>query len=78
MTVQLTLTGPYEVDWDVFTTAFRKIAWAHSSSLPGNQVVWDLKGPGQEEAANGIYYWRVQVKDASGKRSRILKVLVIR
>lgn len=78
VTVQLNLTGSYQVDWDVFTTAFRKIAGARSSSLPGGQVVWNLKGPGQEEAANGIYYWRVEVKDALGKRSRIVKVLVLR
>ncbi|MGH7739646.1 MAG: malectin domain-containing carbohydrate-binding protein, partial [bacterium] len=78
VTVQLRLSGSYVVHWDIFTTAFRKIAGDSSASLPGGFLTWNLKDSEGQGVANGIYYWRVQVKDAVGKRVRILKVLLIR
>jgi hypothetical protein len=78
VTVQLNLSGSYKVRWDIFTTAYRRIAGDNSISLPGDRLVWDLKDQQGQDAANGIYYWRLEVKDAHGSRTRLLKVLVIR
>lgn len=78
VTIQLNLSGSYQVKWDIFTTAFRRIAGQSSNSLPGNTLIWNLKDPEGQEAANGIYYWRVELKDAGGSHTRLVKILVLR
>jgi hypothetical protein len=78
VSVQLNLSGAYKVRWDIFTTAYRRIGGGSSISLPADRLVWNLKDHQGQDAANGIYYWRVEIKDANGNRTRLLKVLVIR
>jgi hypothetical protein len=78
VTVQLHLSGSSQVKWDIFTTAFRKIAGKSNLSLPGGFLVWNLKDAQGRDAANGIYYWRLEIKDANGSRTRLVKLLVIR
>jgi hypothetical protein len=78
VTIQLNLSGSTKVKWDIFTTAFRRVAGQSANALPGNYLVWDLRDQEGQEAANGIYYWRVELKDAGGTRVRLAKVLVLR
>lgn len=73
MTVSLSLSGTYQVHWKIFTTAFREVAQGSSASLSGGRLVWDPRG-----MANGIYYWRVEAKDAQGSQTQIAKVLILR
>jgi hypothetical protein len=78
--VWFNVSGPSgsKVAWDVFTTAFRKIA---GGSQPVNGVTpvdWYLQGQGTELVANGLYYIRVKVTSVNSSTTKILKVLVIR
>ena len=70
--------GPFTVEWDVFTTAFRKIAGG-STPMNGNGFVqWDLKDKDGSDAARGLYYIRVQVQAGTQAARKILKVLILR
>ena len=71
-------TGTFTVEWDVFTTAFRKIA---SGSTPANGsgvVQWDLKDMNGSGAAPGLYYVRIQFRAGQQDLKKILKLLILR
>ena len=62
---------------DVFTLAFRKIA-SQTAQVSGIQAFqWDLRDTMGNQAADGLYYIRIQV---SGKpaATKIMKVLILR
>jgi hypothetical protein len=80
--------GPVRVDvqvpagtslaWDVFTAAFRKVAW-NSQTLSGYATIsWDLKDKGSNPVSNGLYYLRIKAVAGNTTTLKILKVLVIR
>jgi hypothetical protein len=73
----LALQGTSEVEWSVFTTAYRKIR-SERATLRGNRrLSWDLKDSKGKPAASGVYYVRFVV---TGPRNMdvIRKVLVMR
>jgi hypothetical protein len=77
--VNLSLTGPTEVKWEIFTTAFRKIILKTPELyLPGDHLWWDLQDQNHQAVANGLYYWRIQVIGSAQTSVKILKVLVQR
>jgi len=64
-----------EVEWTVYTTAFRKIV-DRSLTVPGSCTLsWDLKDDWGNKAADGCYYLRVKL-GAPVSSAQILKVLV--
>jgi len=79
VTVNLNLAGPTEAKWEVFTTAFRKIASKTPQLyLPGDHLWWDLQDRNHQAVASGLYYWRIEVISSSQASVKILKVLVRR
>ena len=70
--------GSLTVEWDVFTTAFRKIAGG-STSINGSGVVqWDLRDKNGTKVASGLYYLRMEIRKDSNHLRKVLKVLVSR
>jgi len=67
--------GDSTADWDVFTTAFRKVV---SGNLGPNGIGWDLKDKNGVEVSSGLYYLRVKVNGGSQTVQRIFKILVLR
>ena len=66
------------VTLDVFTTAFRMVAWS-SQTLSGNSVLsWDLRDQWGMGVASGLYYLRVRVVSEGIPTTQILKVIVLR
>jgi hypothetical protein len=62
---------------DIFSTAFRKIRSLTARVYGPQTFQWDLNDKAGIQAANGLYYVRVQV--AGPKPSmKILKVLILR
>jgi hypothetical protein len=79
VTVDLSLAGPTEVKWAVFTTAFRKIvSKTPQLYLSGDHLWWDLQDQNHQAVANGLYYWRIEEIGSSKTSVKILKVLVQR
>jgi hypothetical protein len=66
------------VSLDVFTPAFRRIAW-DSQTLSGNATLdWDLRDHWDTPAADGLYYLRVRINHGAASTTKILKVLLER
>jgi hypothetical protein len=74
----LEVPGTAQVDWSIFTVAFRKIREETFPVSGAGIFQWDLKDKSGVWAANGPYYLRVQVKESRGTVTRILKILVLR
>lgn len=68
---------PSTITYDVFTTAFRKIAGGVSTTSTTANIQWDLRDSSGAYVANGLYYLRVSV---TGPQPvvKILKVMVVR
>ncbi len=65
------------VTLDVFTLTFRKI-YGQNFPIDGSlNLYWDLKDMTGAQAADGLYYVRIQVSGAKSS-TKILKVLVLR
>jgi hypothetical protein len=69
--------GLSTVNWTVTTTAFRMIAQGSQTALDSCVVRWDLKDKTGAQVANGVYYFRVEVKGPQ-PLVKIAKVLVLR
>jgi hypothetical protein len=69
--------GPADVHWKVFTPAFRKIDDHDEGVVSSGTLQWNLKDHWGNQAANGLYYVRVEI-GGSQPMTRTLKVLVIR
>src|SRR6185369_8473296 len=61
ISVCVQVPGPSTVAWSVYTTAFRVIAQGSQSVADRCVVQWDLKDKTGAQAANGLYYFRVDV-----------------
>ena len=63
--------------WDVFTTAYRKVAGGAQGVRGEGTLQWDLTDDRGTRVAAGLYFLRVRV---TGRLSadKILKVLVLR
>src|SRR5579871_780059 len=71
-------SGTVTVNWDVFTTAFRKVAHGSSIFTNGGTFQWGLTDLAGKPVASGLYYLRLEVAADSGTVHRTLKILVIR
>lgn len=69
--------GDSTVTWDVFTTAFRKIADGTQAISGSGTLTWKLIDNWGNPAARGLYYIRVKVTGVQ-TATKILKVLVLR
>ncbi|HVZ81877.1 MAG TPA: glycosyl hydrolase family 8 [bacterium] len=78
-TLQVDVASPFqvEVQWDVFTAAFRKIRSGSTLSSNSAQVRWDLLDREGKRVSSGIYYLRVVVEGSGGRKVSIKKVLVL-
>ena len=77
VSVRVQSPGDSEAAWDVFTTAYRKVAGG-TRAIPGDGILqWGLKDDRGTPVAAGLYYFRVRV---TGHPSavKILKVLVLK
>ena len=63
------------VDWNVFTTAFRKVVSGHLNS---KGIQWDLKDKNGTDVSSGLYYLRVEVRNGGETVQKIFKILVLR
>ncbi len=64
--------------WDVFTTAFRKVAGG-SLAFSGNTTIdWNLMDRGGTPVASGLYYIRVKGSAGGAATTKILKVIILR
>jgi hypothetical protein len=73
----ISIQGPSQVKWAVYTTAFRKVRDGSKSLNSSDNLNWDLRDRFGARVANGLYYIRVNV-EGSVKMDKVLKVLVIR
>jgi hypothetical protein len=69
---------PFHVEWDVFTTAFRKVREGKDGGSGNAGLLWDLKDDWGNRIADGLYYLRVRVATDSATTTRIFKILVVR
>jgi hypothetical protein len=74
------VNGPplFQVKWDVFTAAFRKIRTGTSAVSNFTQIRWDLEDQQGARVSQGVYYLRIEVNGVTGHRIVIKKVLVLR
>jgi hypothetical protein len=70
--------GTAQVDWSVFTLAFRKIREGKSIVTGAGTFQWDLKDGSGGWAANGLYYLRIQVTMGGNTVTQIEKILIAR
>lgn len=73
--LSLEAPGGSTANWDVFTTAFRKVA---SGSLGPNGIEWDLKDKNGAQVSSGLYYLRVVARDGHETVTKLFKLLVLR
>ena len=75
--VEMALQGMSEVEWSVFTTAYRKVRSERSSSRGNQRIIWDLTDSKGKPVASGVYYLRILV---TGPRNMevLRKVMVLR
>jgi hypothetical protein len=64
--------------WDVFTTAFRKVAGSSQAFGGKTTVTWNLTDKAGNPVSSGLYYIRVKGSGGSSSTTRILKVIVLR
>jgi hypothetical protein len=64
--------------WDVFTTAFRKVAGSSQAFGGNTTVTWNLTDKAGNPVSSGLYYIRVKGSGGSSNTTRILKVIVLR
>lgn len=70
--------GNCTVTYDVFTTAYKKVA-THSVPVSCNTTLsWDCADKAGGACSNGLYYIRVTVNSAGSAASQIIKVLILR
>jgi hypothetical protein len=74
--VDLTVPGPSQFHWTVFTTAFRKIAWGDTDISASQSFGWDLRDHTGVPAARGLYYLRLELDGDYGKVRKVCKVLI--
>ncbi len=64
--------------WDVFTTAFRKVAGG-TQSFGGNSTLnWDLTDRNGKPVSSGLYYIRVKGLTPSTAINKVFKVIILR
>lgn len=78
MNIKVLVPGEGTVAWDVFTTAFRKVAGNSQALSGGGTVAWDLNDNFHKPVASGLYYIRLKAASGPTTITKILKVLVIR
>lgn len=71
--VNIDVVIPGQIQWDVFTAAFRKVKGGTPLSGSTN-FQWDLTDNSNHPVSNGIYYLRIQV----GGYKVVRKILVVR
>jgi hypothetical protein len=77
LNIPIQAPGNATATWDVFTTAFRKVAW-NSQALPANGLLtWDLKDGKGGRVANGLYYIRLNIAAGQTSATKILKVIIL-
>jgi|GEM_PF-1126638 len=64
--------------WDIFSSAFRKVAGGTLSFSGTTTVNWNLTGKGGNLVSNGLYYLRVKGASPTNSNSRIFKVIILR
>ena len=77
MTVHVEVPVVSTVDWAIYTLNFRKICQGSTVVSDRGEIQWDLKDKTGSQVANGLYYFRVEVKGPK-PLVRTLKVLVVR
>jgi hypothetical protein len=78
-TVHWDVQGPpgTTVTWDVFTTAFRKVAGG-SQGVSGNATLsWNLTDKAGNRVSDGLYYLRVKAVVGQVSTAKILKLIVL-
>jgi hypothetical protein len=80
--------GPVNIDvsvpalttltWEVFTTAYRKVAGGSQSVIGNSTFSWNLADRGGSTVSNGLYYLRLTALAVGGKTVKIYKILVLR
>jgi hypothetical protein len=77
ITFNVNVPSQSKVTVDVFTTAFRKIRSLTAKVYGSQTFQWDLIDFKGNQAADGLYYVRVQVNGTKSS-SKILKVMILR
>lgn len=67
---------PYELDWAVFTLAFRKIAEGSRPMAPIDTFQWTPSGPDGGGLAPGLYYLRLDCRGDQGEERRVLRIVI--
>jgi hypothetical protein len=75
--VDVQVPGQANLDWAVFTTAFRKINSGTVNLAEKGIFEWDLKDKTETPVAKGLYYLRLELSGDSGKVKKIFKILVL-
>ena len=69
--------GKTTIETDIFTVAFRKVAWNTQYVSSTTTVTWNLKDHWNKPVADGLYYLRVRVMSGRTIVTKILKVLIL-
>lgn len=77
VTVKIYYSDSYTVEWSVFTTAFRKIAWGGGLSNGNSFIYWDFHDRDGGKVAGGLYYLRIEISATNRKIQKIYKLLAL-
>jgi hypothetical protein len=77
ISIDVAAPGLSEAGWSVYTTAFRRIAWATQPVAGSATLHWDLTDKAGVRVANGLYYLKVVVASGGTATQKILKLIVL-
>jgi hypothetical protein len=78
VSIDVQATGKTTIEMDVFTVAFRKVAWNTQYVSNTTTMTWNLRDHWNKPVADGLYYLRVKVMSGRTTVTKVLKVLILR
>ena len=75
ITIPVESPGNSIIDWEVFTVAFREVAYGNNGK---GTIQWNLKDKKGDAVSSGLYYLRVEITTGTQKVQKIFKILVLR